>query len=165
MTMQDAENALATMIQQRWREPRIQSEVERICRALGYSCIREYQTTAGPVDLYLLGRRTIIETKATGQVGPQKAGSQPCETQEAQCERYVTAENERERERLDIDGTARMPWRAILTDGRLWWTWEWPISQNGELGNKRLLAEPGTVPTDSPTEMLNWFRSVTARSR
>ena len=165
MTMQDAENALATMIQQHCREPRIQSEVERICRALSYSCIREYQTTAGPADLYLPGRRTIIETKATGQVGPEKAGSHPGETQEGQCERYVMAENERERKRLDIDGTAGMPWRAILTDGRLWWIWEWPINQNSELSNKRLLVEPATVPTHSPTEMLNWFRSVTGRSK
>lgn len=40
-------------------------------------------------------------------------------------ERYVKAERSRERLYLE-DGIEDLTWLGAVTDGRLWWVWEWP---------------------------------------
>ena len=142
------------------REARVQSEIESLLRVLGYDVEREYATGDGPADLYLPTRRTIIETKGHGQAGPDKSGSREGENQEQQCERYVVAENERERRRLDFSGTKQMPWQAMLTDGQLWWLWEWQVNHDGSLSQKRL-ADQRSFYSGQDAEALFWLQSKT----
>ena len=47
------------------------------------------------------------------------------------------AEWERERARLDLDELGDLPWNAVLTDGRVWWAWQWEILSDGELSPPR----------------------------
>ena len=144
----------------RKREARVQSEIEALLRGLGYDVEREYATGDGPADLYLPTRRTIIETKGQGQAGPDKPGSREGENQEQQCERYVIAENERERRRLDLSSTGQMPWQVMLTDGQLWWLWEWQINHDGSLSQKRL-ADRRSFYSGQDAEALYWLQSKT----
>ena len=155
------QNALTLMaeviIARRKREATVQSNIEKLCEALGYDVEREYPTGAGRADLYLPGRRTIIETKGSGQAAPDKPGGNAGETQEEQCGRYIFAENERERGRLDLEGNSDQPWQAMLTDGRQWWVWKWPVNHDGSLAGKSL-TDARTFVTGQEGEALAWLQ-------
>ena len=70
--------------------------------------------SGGWKDIYLPQRRVVIETKRTGEADPDNVrNTDTGETQFEQCERYVQAEWERDRARLDLDGLGDLPWRAI----------------------------------------------------
>ena len=89
MTTATAQTLMADVLAGRQkREATVQSDIERLCEALGYDVEREYPIAdAGRADLYLPTRRTIIETKGRGQASPEKPGSRSNETQEQQCAR------------------------------------------------------------------------------
>ena len=89
MTTTTAQTLMADALTGRQkREATVQSDIERLCVALGYDVEREYPIAdAGRADLYLPTRRTIIETKGRGQASPEKPGSKSDETQEQQCAR------------------------------------------------------------------------------
>ena len=102
--------------------------------SLGYDLQTEHQVPNGSMDIYLPQRRVVIETKHTGAADPFSVRDpETGETQFEQCERYVKAEWERDRARFDLDELGDLPWKAILTDGRVWWMWRWEILSNGEL--------------------------------
>ena len=102
--------------------------------SLGYDLQTEHQVPDGAIDIYLPQRRVVIETKQTGVADPSSVRDpRTGETQFEQCERYVKAEWERDRARFDLDDLGDLPWKAILTDGRVWWMWRWEILSNGEL--------------------------------
>ena len=88
MTITTAQTLMADVLAGRQkREATVQSDIERLCEALGYDVEREYPIAdAGRADLYLPTRRTIIETKGRGQAALDKPGSGN-ETQEQQCAR------------------------------------------------------------------------------
>ena len=145
------------------REAAVQSDIERLCQALGYDVEREYPIAgAGRADLYLPTRRTIIETKGRGLADPDSANSDG-ETQAQQCARYISAENERERGRLDLAESAPSPWQAILTDGQLWWVWEWATNYDGTLAGSRL-ADAKTFTPGQDGEALAWLQSKTGQT-
>ena len=89
----------------------------------------EYQTDAGPIDLYLTNRRVIIEVKQGGRLsgGPYADGTGSVGTESAfeQVSRYVVAERARERLYLEEEGVREKNWVGIVTDGRVWYAWEW----------------------------------------
>ena len=89
--------------------------------------------------LHRFGRRPPCEASQTPGLPLSRESVGEHSTQFEQCERYVQAEWERDRARLDLDGRGDLPWRAILTDGRVWWMWQWGFryvggdSRNGGL--------------------------------
>lgn len=101
--------------------------------------ILQHQTGDGPCDLFLPGRRIVIEVKrrpAAKQApvaGPNSPGSQEGETQFEQLQRYVLALRARERstmwDRLEDPNT---PWIGALTDGVRWWAWEWSATRDDD---------------------------------
>ena len=88
--------------------------------------------SSGPTDLYLLRRRTIIETKARGLANdPNKPQARKNdETPKQQLDRYVYAEITYELNSLPLEDTSEKPWTGILTDGRVWHVWKYPHENN-----------------------------------
>lgn len=88
----------------------------------------EYRSSAGPTDIHLMHRCTIIETKTTKRLdkGPYEAGSGSRKTQskedESAYDQLVRYVNAIKTQRLL---TTTLPWRGVVTDGRKWWVWEW----------------------------------------
>ena len=164
MTTATAQTLMADVLAGRQkREATVQSDIERLCEALGYDVEREYPIAdAGRADLYLPTRRTIIETKGRGQAGPEKPGSRSDETQEQQCARYIRAENDNDRRqgRLESEAPATLPWQAMLTDGQRWWVWQWPVNHDGSLAGGRLTDERAFV-AGQDAEALAWLQSKT----
>ena len=164
MTTTTAQTLMADVLAGRQkREATVQSDIERLCEALGYDAEREYPIAdAGRADLYLPTRRTVIETKGRGQAGPEKPGSRSDETQEQQCARYILAENDNDRRqgRLESEAPATLPWQAMLTDGQRWWVWQWPVNHDGSLAGGRLTDERAFV-AGQDAEALAWLQSKT----
>ena len=167
MTTKTAQTLMAEVLAGRSKaEPKVQSGIERLCEALGYDVEREYSIAGeGRADLYLPTRRIVIETKGRGQAGPEKPGSRSKETQEQQCARYVQAEsaNDRWQVLLEPDDATSLPWQAVLTDGRRWWVWQWPVNHDGSLGGGRLTDEKIFV-AGQDAEALAWLQSKTGRT-
>ena len=96
----------------------------------------QFETGDGPVDLYLGGRRVLIETKTRERLkkGPYVPGTgvRPNESAFEQLTRYVVAERSREQMRLDED--PKNQWIGCVTDSVKWWIWTWPPYGSGEDG-------------------------------
>ena len=86
----------------------------------------EVRAGTGAADLVCHEYRVVIETKARGEAGPERLRSGATETQLGQVARYVEAFADR---RLGLGG--ERPWRGFLTDGRVWWGWEWRAAASG----------------------------------
>ena len=89
----------------------------------------EYDTGAGPADLYVPARRIVMEVKEKGRADdPNKrdTGSTPGETAFEQLSRYLESERCNEQRYLDEDDeNIDQPWVGIVTDSQVWWIWEW----------------------------------------
>ena len=116
-------------------EQAIQFWLAMLLVSLDYEVEVEYSVPSGHMDIFLPERRVVIETKALGKVDPNDVRDPDSdETQFAQCERYVREGWERQRGMFDLDALDDLPWKAILTDGRVWWVWQWEIRPNKTLG-------------------------------
>ena len=107
----------------------------------------EYQTEAGPIDLYLTNRRVVLEVKQDGRLsrGPYAdgTGSAGAESAFEQVSRYVTAERARERLYLEED-VREKNWIGMATDGRVWYAWEWQPRPSDRGAPSRMGAWHGT---------------------
>ena len=132
-----------------------------LLESLGYDIEPEYTTSdGGRMDIFLPQRRVVFETKRTGAADPEAIrASNIGETQFQQCDRYVKAEWERERARFDFDELGDLPWRAVLTDGRIWWMWQWEILSNGELSSALLIVSGEKYTRKSVDSLANWLSS------
>lgn len=97
----------------------------------------EFQTESGPVDLYLINRRILIEVKGKARLknGPKapRSGSRTDESAFQQISRYIEAERKQERLLFEESEQTQLSWIGIVTDGIRWWAWEWLESNiNGE---------------------------------
>lgn len=124
------------------REKTRQEYITSWLRHIGVEEIEsEFQTESGPVDLYLINRRILIEVKSktrlkSGPMAP-RSGSRADESAFQQISRYIEAERRQERLLLEDEKHAQLSWIGIVTDGEKWWAWEWlekningePISQ------------------------------------
>ncbi len=131
-----------------------------LLEALGYDVEPEYSVPSGRIDIFLPQRRAVIETKAVGMADPdgvRDAGSG--ETQFAQCERYVRDEFDRERGMMDLDELGDLPYKAVLTDGRVWWMWRWEILSDGALGAARLVVGGQKYGAKSAGALAEWLAS------
>ena len=109
------------------RRARSESDVEHRLRSLLEACDtgrwQPQVTVAGArPDLVNYQYRVVVETKARELADPAQAGSRPGSSQRDQLEGYVRDLNGQ----LPY-GTIR-PWRGFLTDGDVWWGWEWSDS-------------------------------------
>ena len=122
-------------------EPAVERALAQVLEgcAAGIEVIQQHQTGDGPCDLFLPGRRIVIEVKRRpakskpAVAGPNSPGSQEGETQFEQLQRYVLALRARERstmwDRLEDPNT---PWIGALTDGVRWWAWEWSATRDDD---------------------------------
>jgi len=89
----------------------------------------EFQTESGPVDLYLINRRILIEVKGKARLknGPKapRSGSRADESAFQQISRYIEAERRQEQLLFEEAEQAQLSWIGIVTDGVRWWAWEW----------------------------------------
>ena len=114
-----------------------------------------FETGDGPVDLYLGGRRVLIETKRGERLknGPHSpgTGSRGNESAFDQLKRYVLAE--RRRERLHLDEDLSEQWIGCVTDSERWWIWVWPPFGSGD-GHEAVHEFDGMVPDETQKERL-----------
>ena len=94
--------------------------------------------------------RTVIETKTRGECGPQLPGVKPGETQKGQLSRYLTALADNA---PSSSTQSRIPWRGFLTDGKVWWGYEW------DEANQRAVPMISVIAwqADSAEKLLNFF--------
>ena len=132
-----------------------------LLESLGYDVEPEYTVSdGGRMDIFLPQRRVVFETKRTGGADPESVrDTDSGETQFGQCERYVRAEWERERARFDLGELGDLPWRAVLTDGRIWWMWQWEILSNGELSSAQLMVSGERYSGKSADSLAGWLGS------
>ena len=126
-TLTDAESELLQLPDK--TESNIRSYIRTWLKERGADISSEWRTSVGPIDLYLKNRRAIIEIKKYGRLdnGPEAPGTGSREDENVleQLERYVLAERQRERLYLE-DDIEDLPWIGVITDGRVWWIYEWP---------------------------------------
>lgn len=100
--------------------------------------IRSYSGNfPGKVDIFLPGRRVFIEIKSsTRAMDPFRSGtgSKKGESAFDQVKRYVLDERRREMNELRFDEEIyeSVPWIGAVTDGRIWWIWEWNFGSTQE---------------------------------
>ncbi len=147
--------------------------------SLGYNEVEvEYSVPDGHMDIFLPRLRVVIETKALGEADPNAIRSKPLresgadddrapkdETQFAQCKRYVREAWKIERGKFGIFRKGRgLPWKAILTDGRVWWMWEWEILRDGKLGEAQTIVEEKRYD-QSPETLVAGIKYLTRTTR
>ena len=142
-------------------EEAVQMRLAALLEAVGYDVEPEYSVPSGRIDIFLPQRRAVIETKAVGGADPEgvrDAGSG--ETQFAQCERYARDEFERERGMMDLDELGDLPYKAVLTDGRVWWMWRWDVlPDSDQLGAARLVVGGQRYSAKSAGALVDWLAS------
>ena len=156
----EATARMSGILGSRFKEPRLRAELNSLLLDLGYDTELEYQTGNGPADIYLPTRRAIIETKGFGLAGPDNPAPNN-ETQEQQCARYAQGDNAQERQLLNPEQAAALPWQAILTDGHRWWVWRWHTDADGRLAAKYLYALK-SFRSGQEQEAVEWLRQLTA---
>ena len=115
-------------------EGAVQDAISRWLAGIGVESRPQYRTPAGTADLHLMQRRFIIEVKRPGRLdaGPMARGSgsdrggAEGESAFGQLERYVLSSRQAE------PGEGAVQWRGAITDGRVWWVWEWPLAGEGD---------------------------------
>ena len=160
MKLVEATARMSTILGNRFKEPRLQAELNSLLLDLGYDTELEYQTGNGPADIYLPTRRTVIETKGFGLAGPGQPAPNN-ETQEQQCERYARGDNAQELRLLNPEQAAALPWQALLTDGHHWWVWRWHTDADGRLAAKYLY-DTQVFRSGQERESVEWLRQLTA---
>ena len=118
-------------------EDNIRQDLGRLLDTMEVENILTYATPAGPADLYLPRRRTIIECKRIGDADdPEKPQARESnETPREQLERYILAEIQKELELLDLEGLNKRSWIGIVTDGHVWHAWRY-AHQSGSIGQQ-----------------------------
>ena len=114
-----------------------------------------FETGDGPVDLYLGGRRVLIEVKTRERLkkGPYVPGTGVRTNESAfeQLTRYMVAEINREQMRLDED--PKNQWIGCVTDSVKWWVWVWPPHGYGK--DSKIIPEfNGTVVNEFQKKLL-----------
>ena len=153
--------ALQLVTKRHPNEESVRLRLTTVLEALGYDAEPEYSLPdGGRMDIFLPQRRAVIETKAPGAAKPSAVRDEGSgETQFEQCERYVQAEWKRERARLDMDDLGDLAWRAFLTDGRVWWAWQWEIHRDGELSAAKLILADARYTRKSADALVDWLAS------
>ena len=152
-------------------EDTIRGHIESALKSLERETEPGFNSGVGPCDIFLPARRFFIETKRPGKADPKADGRKyldglgRMETQFEQCARYVEGGHESERLTLGMDEAAKSnePWQACLTDGRIWWIWEWDIKKDGSLSPPSQPYEKQPFSTSSGVELANWLENLTGQ--
>ena len=134
-------------------EKEIESAIRELVRGMGFEA-RSESVPGGAADIFLPSNNLVIETKDRGKVNPTGSGSLLGETQRQQLERYVFALHAQRRQELPM--TPNNQWRGILTDGMLWYLYEWHENDEGNLSVVR--SDEDRPPTFETDMLLIWFQ-------
>ena len=139
-------------------EKEIEAALKNLLRELGFQADSR-TVQGGEADIYLPDNNLVIETKDRGKVGPKLHGSQPDETQEQQLERYVRALHTERVQQLPY--MSNQSWRGILTDGFIWYLYEWSETEDGGL----ILTTRDTErpPIFDPQTLIAWLPDFVSR--
>ena len=109
------------------KEDPVKVKIAHALVELGYEVESEYETGVGPVDLYLPGKRTLLEIKAPETVNPNARRGSANRTQYEQLQGYVAALRARIHGELNLFQGIRssLNWIGILTDGQKSFVYEW----------------------------------------
>ena len=125
-------------------EDDVRAEVCALLRACGLIDIKREVTFSGAgqpsaqssgtesADVVCYSARLVVETKAYGKADPDKPGAKRGETQLGQLTRYFKQLALRD-QRATLPAAELTPWRGALTDGRVWYGYEWrePEAESG----------------------------------
>lgn len=118
------------------REPERKICLRNVFEAHDFDPVLEYSLpssdgTHGAVDIFLPSRHVLVEVKDEERLfDPYKpgTGSRPNESAYQQVRRYVLAERRRVQSlRTGVNELVGV-WIGIVTDGRMFWLWEWDPS-------------------------------------
>ena len=152
-------------------EDAIRAEVCELLRACGLIDIKREVTFSGAgapgvrtadaeaAVVVCYSARLVVEAKARGRAGPDKSGAKRGETQLEQLARHFKQLALRDR-RAALPEVEPMPWRGALTDGRLWYVYEWREAE-AELELLRH-AEFDLSDAVTGTGFIKFFRQVLA---
>ena len=76
----------------------------------------------GFADMVCHEYRIVIETKSRGECNPRAPGAKAGENQEQQLGRYLSAMAD---SAPSSGSGSRVPWQGFLTDGEVWWGYQW----------------------------------------
>lgn len=122
---------------------------------------REHPSGGGRVDIFLPRFRTVVEVKKSGGKHlPHQALPSLLADAQDQMERYIAAEMNSERLRLNFEGRplAKKRWTGILADGRYWRCWTY----RGDAVKPVDGRQPAFVlgPESKPEELLDALAGV-----
>ena len=112
-------------------------------------------------DVVCYSARLVVETKASGRADPEKPGARPRETQLEQLTRYLRQWARRD-PRAALPEAEAVPWRGALTDGRIWYVYEWRSTEAAS--DPGLIRQTGfdlSAPT-AGAAFIEFFRQVLA---
>lgn len=154
-------------------EDDVRAEICELLRACGLLDIKREVTfsSAGQPDTQSSGTesadvvcysaRLVVETKARGRAGPDKPGAKRGETQLEQLTRYFKQLALRD-QRTALPEAEPKPWRGALTDGRVWYVYEWREPE-AEAGPELLRhAELDLSASAAGAGFIEFFRQVLA---
>ena len=128
-------------------EDNVRHDIGRLLDALEVENILTYRTDAGPADLYLPRRRTIIETKAIGLADdPERTQARDSgENGRQQLERYLHSERKAELASPPLEGDSDLRWTGLLTDGVVWHGWHYDPETGDTLSQCLKSFRPGSA--------------------
>lgn len=149
-------------------ERQVEGALERLLNGRrGREVLAQHQTDTGACDIFLPGRRTVVEAKkrpANGRgVDPDGPGRKRGETQYEQVQRYIASLTKTEiRNHGNVIEDTEMPWIGALTDGLHWYAWEFDPRQPGVvLGPHKPLN--GRSFKNQPTELRELLNALSDR--
>lgn len=111
-------------------EDAILGAISRWLAGIGVDSRPQYGTPAGPVGLHLMQTHCMIEVEKPGRLdaGPEARGSgSPGGEGESALDRL----KRRVSSSRQLSHYAGPQWRGAVTDGRVWWVWQWPPAGEG----------------------------------
>lgn len=143
---------VAAITKRHTKEASLETAVVNLCSALDLAPEQQWETGTGPVDTYLHGRRSFIECKATGKLITSQLSSGG--KQFEQIRRYIVGLRQLEFDYLQVGPSQNLEWTAIITDGRLWYTWKW---QDALGALEPISIEPQVIDAETNPNLLIQF--------
>ena len=161
------------VLSQQQGEDDIRAEMCALLRVCGLDDIKREVTFSGAgdagartpgtesADVVCYSARLVVETKASGRADPEKLGARLRETQLEQLTRYLRQLVRRD-PRAALPEAEAIPWRGALTDGRVWYVYEWRSTEAESEPELIRQAEFDLPASTAGAAFIEFFRQVLA---